>query len=138
VPFDGRVSRYDHVMVLDVDVLVSAVAPPFHTLGLGGTIGIVDDWCQPSVAELERGQAENGLVSSARAYHALAGFEIDTPSVLNSGMFIVSPSLHNAFFRGLVDDHAELHARHPIGPHFEQAALSFELQRRELAAILPA
>ena len=35
-------------MMVDVDVLFNANAPPFHTLDIGAKIGVVDEWCQPS------------------------------------------------------------------------------------------
>lgn len=137
VPFHERVAGYDRVMVLDIDVLVSASAPPFGALDFGGQVGIVDEWCQPSADGRRKFQEINGLPVSASAYHALAGFTTGTGRVLNSGMFVCSPERHGPLFRELVARHAETFRSHPRGPHFEQAMLSHELQARGLAHILP-
>ncbi|MCW5718038.1 MAG: hypothetical protein KIS68_09445 [Bauldia sp.] len=137
VPFDERVAGFDRVMVLDVDVIVSARAPPLDSLDLRGRIGIVDEWCQPSEAGHRAFQELNGLPVSASDYHALAGFTIDTGRVLNSGMFVFSPAQHGPLFRELVAVHAEAHRNHPRGPHYEQSMLSYELQRRGLAELVP-
>lgn len=138
VPYHERLAGYDRVMVLDVDVLVSASAPPLDSLDLGGRIGIVDEWCQPSGEGHRKFQEINGLPVTAPGYHALSGFRIETERVLNSGMFVCSPELHGPLFRDLVARHAEIHRTHPRGPHYEQSVLSYELQTRDLAAILPA
>jgi hypothetical protein len=136
VPFDERVRSYDRVMVLDVDVLISSKAPPFDTLDLGAKIGVVDEWCQPSREERQRFQVINGLVQTAREYHALGGFAIDSESVINGGMFICAPRVHGALFRDLVTQHLETQRGNPW-TQFEQAMLSFELQRRGFAQFLP-
>jgi hypothetical protein len=137
VPFHERVCGYDRVMVLDVDVLISSKAPPFHTLDLGAKIGVVDEWCQPSREERRRFQVINGLVPTAREYHALGGFAIDSESVINGGMFVCAPHVHGALFRSLVARHIETQRGHPWGMQFEQAMLSFELQTSGLAQFLP-
>jgi len=138
VPFHERLAAYDRVMVLDVDIRVSASAPPLDSLDLGGRIGIVDEWCQPSEDAHRAFQETNGFAVTARAYHALAGFAIETGRVLNSGMFVCSPRLHGPLFRELAALHAEAYRNHPRGPHYEQSMLSYELQTRGLAAVLPA
>src|SRR5579871_5583247 len=51
VPFHESLLGYDLLMVLDLDVLISAGAPPFHALEIGSAIGVVDEWCQPSREE---------------------------------------------------------------------------------------
>ena len=51
VPYHEAVRSYDLLMVLDVDILISAKTPPFHALDLGAKIGVVDEWCQPSREE---------------------------------------------------------------------------------------
>lgn len=138
VPFHQRVAAYDLVMVLDVDVLVSAGAPPLDSLDLGDRIGIVDEWCQPNADAHRAFQEINGMPATAREYHALSGFAIDSGRVLNSGMFVCSPARHGPLFRELVSLHAEDHRAHPRAPHFEQSMLSYELQTRGLAEVLPA
>jgi hypothetical protein len=137
VPFHERVRSYDRLLVLDVDVLISPKAPPFHELDLGAKIGVVDEWCQPSREERQRFQIANGLVPTARGYHARCGFAIDSESVINGGMFICAPRVHGALFRHLVAQHIETQRGHPLGAQFEQAMLSFELQTRGLAQFLP-
>jgi hypothetical protein len=137
VPFHKRLRDYDRVMVLDVDVLISAGAPPFHTLDLGEQIGVVDEWCQPTREERLEFQRVNGLPLTASAYHAMGGFALDSDCLINGGMFICSPRLHGALFRDLVFKYAEIQRRHPWGLQFEQAMLSFELQTRGIAQFLP-
>lgn len=138
VPFQERLRFYDRIMVLDVDVLASAAAPPFHELDLGGRIGVVDEWCQPSLEERHRFQAINGLVVSARGYHARGGFALASDSVVNGGLYICSPALHGPLFRDLVARYVPSQPGHPFGAQFQQAMLSFELQANGLAHFLPA
>lgn len=137
MPFLDVVQRYDRLMVVDVDVLITAHAPPLEELDLGTAIGVVDEWCQPSREERARFQEVNGLPATAADYHQLGGFTIRSDIVINAGMFICSPRIHGAFFRDLIARYTEIHRHHPLGPHFEQAMLSYELQSSGLAQVLP-
>jgi hypothetical protein len=138
VPYHESVRNYDSLMVLDVDILINAEAPPFHALDIGRKIGVVDEWCQPSPEERVKFQVVNGLEGRAREYYRRAGFELESEILINSGMFVCSPHLHGAFFRDIVARHTEAHRSHPLGVHFEQAMFGYELQTNGLANLLPA
>ena len=137
VPYHEAVRSYDLLMVLDVDILISAKTPPFHALDLGAKIGVVDEWCQPSREERVKFQAINGLETSTREYYRLAGFALESEILINSGMFICAPRVHGAFFRDIVARHTETQRGHPRGAHFEQAMFGYELQTNDLAHLLP-
>jgi hypothetical protein len=134
VPYHEAVQGYDRLMVLDVDILISAKTPPFHTLDLGVNIGVVDEWCQPSREERVRFQVINGLERSAREYYRRAGFALESESLINSGMFICAPHMHGSFFRDIVARHTETQRGHPRG---EQPMFGYELQSKNLAHLLP-
>jgi hypothetical protein len=138
VPYHEAVRNYDLLMVLDVDILVGAKAPPFHALNIGPNIGVVDEWCQPSPEERVKFQAINGLEASTREYYRRAGFELESKILINSGMFVCSPRLHGAFFRDIVARYTETQRSHPLGVHFEQAMFGYELQTNDLVSLLPA
>jgi hypothetical protein len=137
VPYQEAVLGYDLVMVLDVDVLINAKAPPFHALEIGPAIGVVDEWCQPTPEERVQFQVANGLERSPRDYYRLAGFALESKTLINSGMFICAPSLHSEFFRAIVACYAEVQRGHPRGAHFEQSMFGFELMTNGLAHFLP-
>ena len=117
VPYHKAVRSHDLLMVLDVDILISAKTPPFHALDLGARIGVVDEWCQPSREERVKFQAINGLEPSPREYYRLAGFAMESEILINSGMFICAPHDHGAFFRDIVARHTETQRGHPRGIH---------------------
>ncbi len=137
VPCHAAVRDYDRLMVLDVDILISAGAPPFHTLDIGPGIGVVDEWCQPSPEEHARFQVANGLEASAGDYYRRAGFVLQSETLINSGMFVCAPSLHRSFFGDIVARYIETQRVHPRGLHFEQSMFGYELSATGLARILP-
>ena len=102
VPYHEAVRGHDLLMVLDVDILIGAKAPPFHALDIGSKIGVVDEWCQPTREERVKFQVANGLETSASDYYHLAGFALESEILINSGMFICAPRKHAAFFREIV------------------------------------
>jgi len=139
VPYHEAIRRYDLLMVLDVDVLISAKAPPFHALDIGSKIGVVDEWCQPSLEERVKFQVINGFETSAREYYYRAGFELESDILINSGMFVCVPQLHGAFFRDIVARHTETQRSNSLSPgHLEQAMFGYELLRNDLVHLLPA
>jgi hypothetical protein len=136
-PYHEAVLGYDLLMVLDVDILINARAPPFHALEIGSNIGVVDEWCQPSPEERMNFQMTNGLETSARDYYRLAGFNLESEILINSGMFVCAPVIHSPFFRDIVARYSETQRSHPRGPHFEQAMFGYELKTNGLAHLLP-
>lgn len=137
VPYHEAVQSYDLLMVLDVDILISAKAPPFPMLDIGAKVGVVDEWCQPSREERVKFQVTNGLETRPRDYYRRAGFELESEILINSGVFVCSPRVHGAFFRDVVARHIETQRSHPRGNHFEQAMFGYELQTNDLAHLLP-
>lgn len=137
VPYHEAVRNYDLLMVLDVDILISANAPPFHTLDVGARVGVVDEWCQPSREARVEFQSVNGLETSPREYYLRAGFDLESEILINSGVFVCSPRRHAKFFRDVVGRHIETQRNHSRGPHYEQAMFAYELQRNDLACLLP-
>jgi hypothetical protein len=134
IPYQETMQSYDWLMVLDVDILISARTPPFHELDLGTKIGVVDEWCQPSREERLRFQAINGLEHTALEYYRLAGFPLESECLINGGMFICAPRAHGPFFRDIVARHTETLRGHPRG---DQAMFGYELQTKNLAHLLP-
>ena len=137
VPYHEALRSYDLLMVLDVDILISANTPPFHKLDIGEKVGVVDEWCQPSREARLKFQVTNGFEMSPREYYLRAGFALESDILINSGMFVCSPRAHGEIFRDFVERHIETQRTHPRGLHYEQAMFGYELQTNDLAHLLP-
>jgi hypothetical protein len=139
LPLQDAVRGYDRLLVLDVDILVHPDTPPFHTLDIDDGIGVVDEWSQPSPAERLAIQRANGWSTSLRHYYGRAGLDLDSDTLINSGMYVCSPARHEGFFRDVT--HRRMAARRDYPPTFhqyEQAVFGYELQMAGLVRLLPA
>jgi len=138
IPFQPEMQRFDRLLVLDADMLMNKSTPPFTDVELNGGIGVVDEWSQLSSTERLEYQQSHGWETTPAQYYELAGFDLRTDVVLNSGMFICCPATHRDFFAGVSQRHLAVYLGHPRGFHYEQSAFGYELQRAGLAQLLPA
>ncbi len=125
------------LMYVDADVLLGPNAPPFHEVSLGGGIGVVDEWCQPSRQDRLAYQDAHGFETSPKAYYAASGFDLDIETLVNSGVFICEPRRHATWLADFAHRHAPIGVDHPRGLHYEQAAFGAELERAGLATMIP-
>jgi hypothetical protein len=136
IPYTEKAKEYDLIMVLDADVLINDNTPPFHTFDFGDKIAVVDEYTQPSYEERLEIQRKNGWEVGADQYYKLCGLNINTKHMINSGMFICKPSIHQDFFKNLVCKHIDKQYNHPRGFHYEQSVFGYELQTANLHFII--
>ncbi|MHC4833331.1 MAG: hypothetical protein ACYTFH_05475 [Planctomycetota bacterium] len=125
------------LMYVDADVLIGPNTPPFHEVPLGDGIGVVDEWCQPSRQDRLAYQDAHGFETSPKAYYAASGFDLDIGTLVNSGVFICEPRRHATWLAEFAHRHAPIGVDHPRGLHYEQAAFGAELERANLATMIP-
>ncbi len=130
---------YKRIIYVDADILFNLrTSVPVHLeTADDDNVYIVDEATQPT-RELHRQLRKNcGWDSGATEYYRLAGLEINTDTILNTGLMILNPRLH----RGLLEDiHRAAVARgfnHPRGVHFEQAMIGHGLQSAGCYKLLP-
>ena len=129
---------YDRIVFVDADVYIRDGAPPIHeSLDPAGGIGVVDEYRQPSLPERLELNRRMGWETDAASYYRLCGFEIDSPSVVNTGVLALDPERHGALLASIYERHREAARGHPRGFHFEQSAIGFELQQAAAIQWLP-
>lgn len=124
---------FDFVVFVDADILTNLrTAPAIHAAAdYGGLIGVVDEYSQPSPSERRQIQERAGWESTAREYYALAGYDIETDKVLNSGVLVMQPAKHREFLDRAYEASKDRAKGHPRGFHFEQASLGWHLQTQK-------
>ena len=124
-------TEYDIVLVMDADIWLSANAPALPDPN--DKIGIVDEASQFS----KDVYSKINFVSQPYEYYKLAGFDIKTTHILNTGFFLCRPTLHAQFLRQVYDRYIEHAAGHPRRFHYEQACIGYELQMEDVYTLLP-
>jgi hypothetical protein len=130
--------QYDFVIFIDADIFISSTAPPIHSaIDYMGKIGIVNEYSQPTFEKRLAIQKRMGWESDPSAYYKLAGFDIQTYMVLNTGVLVMQPAKHREILEIIYTRHFLRAIGHPRGFHFEQSCIGYELQTSGLFAILP-
>ncbi len=121
---------YDFVIFVDADVLIRTDAPPIHLFtDFGDTIGVVDEYSQPTLERRLAFQQRMGWEPNASAYYKLCGFDIETNMVFNTGVLVMQPKKHRTFLESIYFKHRVRAIGHPRRFHFEQGCIGYELQR---------
>lgn len=128
--------EYDLVVVMDADIFIEEHAPAIHTLELNGKIGIVDEVKQ-TLAEQYSYLEKIGFVDNAGTYYKKADFELNTTSILNTGIIICDPKKHFQVLKTIYDKHIGKCVGHTRGFHYEQASIGYELQTNQLYTPIP-
>jgi hypothetical protein len=129
---------YDFVVFIDADTIIGPRAPPIHLAApFGDRIGMVDEYSQPTHAECMEFHAYKGWETTGKEYYSFCDIEFDSDVVLNSGLIVLQPAKHAGIMQEIYDTYFEEGVNHWRGAIFEQTALSYELQRRGLAYVLP-
>lgn len=118
---------YDLVVVLDADIFIELYSPPIHNLQFDGKIGIVDEVAQSSPEGYDH-MVSVGYADYAKNYYAKVGLELETNSILNTGLIICNPSLHADYLKSIYEKYVDKSIGHPRGFHYEQACIGYELQ----------
>lgn len=122
--------RFDLIMILDADVVITDVAPPFHEMELEGKVGAVSD-LQPNGDPTTLTKDRFGNVSDV--------FKPDPElkEMVNTGMLIMDPSAHQDYFAELVDTYAETQIGHPGKLGYEQLVFSTRMFHDGKVKVLP-
>jgi hypothetical protein len=131
-----QLREYDLVVVLDADIYIESDAPAIHTLELNGKIGIVNEVAQSSQQGYEH-MIAIGFADSPPKYYGLAGFDLDTDAILNTGLMICNPANHADYLRSVYDQYVDTSVGHPRGFHYEQACIGYRLQTDTLFQLIP-
>ena len=129
-------TEYDLVVVLDADIYIQADAPPIHTLELNGKIGIVDEIAQSDPTEYQH-MVNIGFAHHAKHYYKLAGLDIDTEKMLNTGLMICNPAVHATYLQSLYETHVTAAIGNPRGFHYEQACIGYRFQVDQMYTLIP-
>uniref|UniRef100_A0A6C0JLC0 Uncharacterized protein n=1 Tax=viral metagenome TaxID=1070528 RepID=A0A6C0JLC0_9ZZZZ len=129
---------YDYIVYLDADILINPLSPPIPFAGLGGKVGMVDEYSQPTPEGRIEVQRRNGWETSAPAYFKLMlGITFDTTKVFNGGVMVFQPKLHREMCEEIFNEFAHKNIGYHAGFHYEQATTNVELHKRDIIATLP-
>jgi hypothetical protein len=127
-----ELKEYDCVVVMDADIYVDENTPPIHTL-LTDKIGIVNEVGQVSPEQYKM----LGFASDPTEYYKLAGFDLKTDKILNTGVILCNPKQHWKFLEGIYEKHIGSAIGHPRRFHYEQGCIGYELQTTDQYSLLP-
>lgn len=125
-----QAATYTHVASIDADILINtAIAPPLlEAFNESQKIAIVDEASQPT-RELHAKIVEHkGWESSPSEYYRMSGFDLTTPHLLNTGLYIAQPLRHRSFFERIYAQGKANGRGHPRGFHYEQSLIGYHLQ----------
>jgi len=128
---------YDYIVYVDADVLINIKAPPIVEYKfLGDKIGIVNEYDELRPRDYSYVQNLLNWGSSATEYYAMAGFDIKTNVMLNTGVMIFQPKKHRAFLDAVYNKYIDQALNHPRSFHFEQSAIGYEMQTKDMYTVL--
>lgn len=130
---------YDRIVYVDADILFNLDRAGRIELDAPDPTKVwaVDEYTQPTLEKRIEFQRRMRWETSARDYYGLAGFNIETESMINGGLLVMSPRYHREFFEELYEFGIKTGVDHPRGYHYEQSLTGYELQKRGLWARLP-
>ena len=114
-------AEYEIVVVMDADIWISESAPPIPNCE---KIGIVNEASQfpPDI------YSRITFVSQPTEYYSLAGFDLLTDKILNTGFIVCRPTHHAKFLADVYAKYIDNSPNHPRRFHYEQACIGYELQ----------
>jgi lipopolysaccharide biosynthesis glycosyltransferase len=130
--------QYDKIIFIDADILINKDAPPIHNfLEFGDKIGVVDEFAQPSCADRIAIQKNMGWETSSQEYYRLCGLDMDSPTVINTGLLVFQPKKHRKLLEDIFQKYIHTCENHPRGFIFEQTVISYELLKQNAFVLLP-
>ena len=131
-------ANYDFIIFIDADILINIHSPPIHTVvDFGDKIGMADEFSQPTSELRLKIQEKLGYETSAKAFYKLAGFDLETTKVFNSGVLVLQPKHHKLYLENIFKSYVLKAIDHPRGPLFEQSSIGYELQKDNKYVLLP-
>ena len=131
-------SKYTHIIYIDADILFNLQkSSPLHLeIKDDQKVLIANEYSQPTAEGRLLIQELNGWEPNARAYYKLAGLDLDTSMVLNTGVMIFNPKVHRKVLEETYLTAIQAGINHPRGFHFEQAMIGFNLQKNNCFELL--
>jgi hypothetical protein len=138
VAYHKDFQTYDRIAIIDADILVTPQCPPIHELELGVKIGVVDEYCQPTLEKRKEVQRMNGFETTAKEYYMkFLNIPYETNSVINGGFIICSPVYHADFFRNYMNTYLDTVKNSSVDPyHKEQASFGYEVMKANKHMVL--
>jgi hypothetical protein len=131
-------TKYDYIIFVDADIFININSPPIHNyMDYKESIGIIDEYTQPTPLRRYKLQQEAKWETSGTEYYKLAGFDIITERVLNSGVLVMQPKHHKEFLENIYNTYVLKSINHKRGFHFEQSSIGYEILKKKLHYILP-
>lgn len=127
---------YDLVLVLDADIYIESNAPAIHFHELHNKIGIVNEVTQSTATGYEL-MKNVGFADYPEDYYKLAGFELKTNEILNTGMILCNPKLHSEYLKSIYEKYVDKSIGHPRKFHYEQGCIGYELQKDQTYTVIP-
>lgn len=135
-----QVKSYDQVAWIDSDILINPSSPDLFTSVPLELVGAVDDFATPTKEEHDRALARaydrwklDGVKfienRTAAEYHSLYGLQLDTESVVQTGVLVASPTYHRELFEHVYRTYDE-----KLGAewNYEMRPLSYEIIKNNL------
>lgn len=131
-------SNYDYIIIIDADILINTNAPQIPIDILNEKMGLVNEYSQPSEYERLAIQIRMNWERTPTEYYKLGdpSFNIDTDLLLNTGFIIVQPSIHSILLKEIYNKYIGMSINHIRGFHFEQAAIGYELQKKNIFTVM--
>jgi hypothetical protein len=121
--------EYDYIIFIDADIIINNNSPPIHNYyDFGDKIGVVNQ-SQPNLEARILGQIHKGYEVTAKEYYKLkSNHDIETDHIINTGVLVIQPKKHKAFLENIFNKYSNQQINNPVGFHFEQSAIGYELQ----------
>jgi len=129
-------SDYDKIIFIDADIFINPDSPPIHDLVDHNSIGVIDEWSQPTSEKRISIQSTMNWEKSCTEYYALAGFDLNTTIGINTGVIVANPKLYGSFFQDIHQIYNIHSINHPRHFHFEQSAIGYCIQKSNKAQYL--
>ena len=129
--------QYDYIAFVDADIFINPDSPDLiDALRDKEKVGVIDEYSQPTRESRILVQKKMGWETSAQEYYKLAGFNLETNSMVNTGVILANPKLHADMFKSIHYKHVLTSIGHYRHFHFEQSAIGYQLQKNELCEFM--
>ena len=130
--------KYKNIIYVDADILFNIkMATPLHLLVESQKVYIANEYTQPSPNIRLDIQRIYNWEKTATEYYALAGLDLKTNAVLNTGVMIFNPKIHRYVLEKIYAEALKTGFNHPRGFHFEQAMIGYGFQKNDCWEPLP-
>jgi hypothetical protein len=131
------VKSYDFVVFVDADIFINPNSPDIiEQFKDKDKILVADEYSQPDPDSRIEVQKKMGWETSAKDYYKLAGFNIETDRMINTGVIGMDPRVNGKWMKSVHFKHSMRSVGHYRHFHFEQSAIGYEIQKQKKAQYL--